>query len=231
MKQHTLLKKILLSILLSTFVFFIGILTVEAQDIYTSIGDYGPDPTSALNRVDTSSPNAYFVQLFNVFIAVASVIAVIRLMLCGIQYMSKESVSSKTAAKTCITYVIGGLFLVLLSFLILQTINRDLTVVDLDTLGDELRLEVPVPGGPGGGGGGTGGTPASVKYCAFRGILCDDPTGDCRPLDFSCINRVKTQGTYCYYSIRGAQCDRGIEQCNRNLALDPEGFGVCSLEP
>lgn len=92
------------------------------SDSYTLLS-----PLGTYTSVNTGDADAYFNQLFFIFIAVAAILAVIRLMICGLQYMASEAVSTKGQAKQCIWYVIGGLFLILLSFIILQTINPGLT--------------------------------------------------------------------------------------------------------
>ena len=118
------------------------------------------------NSAPVTDPTNYIGNLFTIFISVSVILAVIRLMICGIQYITSEAISSKAAAKTCITYVIGGLLLVLTSFIILSTIDDDLvgtTFNDISASGTGGGGGTPIPGGGGGGtppgGGGGGGTP------------------------------------------------------------------------
>ena len=70
------IKNTLLILVIISAVFISGTLFVEAQDIYTTIADYGSGPDAEkLETVDTTNPNAYFFQLFNVFIAITATIA------------------------------------------------------------------------------------------------------------------------------------------------------------
>ena len=140
-------------------------------------------PTSAL---DVSNTETLFADLFVIFVSVATILGTIKLMMCGIQYMTSESISSKGAAKTCISYVIGGLFLILLSVLLLQTINKQLVegsfetitesvrdgVGDVSNLSEDIALDGDSGAGaglPGGGGGGTTGWHLEYAGSGLRG--------------------------------------------------------------
>lgn len=100
-------------------------------------------PLPGTESVDASDPSSYFSTLFTIFISVISILAVIKLMLCGFQYMTSEAVSSKENAKKCIWAVIFGIFLILLSFLILKTINPELVKLQFDAIKTGLT-----PSGP-----------------------------------------------------------------------------------
>ena len=89
--------------------------------------DYVPISPISDEAIDLDRPEGYFARVFTIFISIISILAVIRLMLCGFQYMTSEAISSKEDAKKCIWAIVGGLFLILLSWLILQTINKDIT--------------------------------------------------------------------------------------------------------
>ena len=78
---------------------------------------------SPLGSTAPGNADGYLGNLYTIMIVVGIFLAVIRLMICGIQYATSESISSKGAARTCIGYVIGGLALVLIAWLILNTIN------------------------------------------------------------------------------------------------------------
>ena len=102
-------------------------------------------PLPGTKIVKSDAPEVYFTNIFNIFVAVVAILSVIKLMICGFQYMMSEAVSSKENAKKCIWAVVGGIFLILLSFLILQTINPDLVRIHFDTL--KLKIEPLAPGG------------------------------------------------------------------------------------
>jgi|GEM_PF-6102317 len=121
------MKKLLKKSVLFFTLFFIYPVVLFAQG-YVLLSPTG----GAGAPIDLDDTSSYFDNLFIIFISVAVILSAIRLMICGIQYMTSEAISSKAAAKQCITYVIGGLFLVLASFIVLQTINADLVGGNFD---------------------------------------------------------------------------------------------------
>ena len=74
---------------------------------------------------DTEKATAatYLKGLFNLTIAIAGVLAVIKIIFGGIQYMSTDAFGAKSEAKTTIQHAIWGLALALSAWLILHTIN------------------------------------------------------------------------------------------------------------
>jgi len=107
-------------------------------------------PFPGTENVDTGNPGSYFATLFTIFISVISLLAVIKLMLCGFQYMTSEAISSKENAKKCIWAVVGGIFLILLSYLILVTINEDLTKLNFDKIKERVQQSARIQITPGG---------------------------------------------------------------------------------
>lgn len=160
-----------------TTVTLLGMLFMPA---IVSAQDFVPISGIPSGAIDTSSTDSYFSSLFNIFITVTAILAVIRLMLCGIQYMTSESIPAKSNARTCISYVIGGLFLMLLSVLILQQINTDLTAGSFDTItttitdsvGDVSNLadDIALDGDAGAGAGLPGGGGSSDWYYTYAGV-------------------------------------------------------------
>ena len=126
----------------------------------TEVAGYQPiSPLPGLEVVDTGNPSGliqYFNRIFVIFISIVAVLGVIKLMICGFQYMTREAVSSKEEAKKCMTGVFGGLFLVLISVLVLQTINPSLIQLTFfDTLQQrigDVEFSIPDFGVDGGGG-------------------------------------------------------------------------------
>lgn len=125
--------------------------TVFAQS-YTPISPL-PGVGSSVNTGSPSGLVQYFNSIFVVFISIVAVLAVIKLMICGFQYMTSEAISSKEAAKKCLAGVFGGLLIVLLSVLVLNTINPKLLSFDFfntlqNKVGDVVsRLELDNRGG------------------------------------------------------------------------------------
>ncbi len=77
--------------------------------------------------VQTNSIGDYFNKIFLVAIGLCGVLAVIMIVIGGVQYMGTESVFGKTEAKGRIFAAILGLFIALGAYALLYTINPDLT--------------------------------------------------------------------------------------------------------
>lgn len=111
------------------------------------------DPVNITGQQDTSSPNGvykllapignlicfgdapgcikdnigeYFNVIFKIAIGLCGALAVIMIVIGGVQYMGNESVFGKTEAKSKITSAILGLIIALGSYALLNTINPDL---------------------------------------------------------------------------------------------------------
>ena len=123
---------------LTIWFFLIPVLTF-AQDTYALIAPLGSHTT-----VNVEDFDSYIGRLFIIFIVIAATIGVIRLMICGIQYMISEAVPAKQNAKSCMAYVIGGLLLILLSYIILATINPALTGVNFNDLRNRLSCAADI---------------------------------------------------------------------------------------
>lgn len=90
----------------------------------------------------------YLSGIMQVVIGIAGILAVVMIVICGIQLLGSPSVSQKSASKECITNAILGLLLAAGSWIILNTINSDLLKSDI-TLGDLPAVAVPPPVAPG----------------------------------------------------------------------------------
>lgn len=77
-------------------------------------------------------------------IGFAGALAVIMMVLGGIQYMSTDALSGKSEGRERITYALGGLLLALASYLILNTINPNLINLHLEIRGVEVVVLPPV---------------------------------------------------------------------------------------
>jgi len=73
----------------------------------------------------------YLNIMIKIFIGICAILAMIMIVMGGIQYMTSGLVSSKQAAKETITNAILGLLLALGAFAILNTINPDLVNINL----------------------------------------------------------------------------------------------------
>lgn len=113
-----------------------------AYDLLTPIGN--------IAKVEDQTQNGFsdYVNLIiRIAIALAGAIAVIIIIVSGIQYMGTESVWGKSESKIKIGSAIGGIVLLLTSYIILYTINPDLVTIRLGiskgTEGEWDRPAVP----------------------------------------------------------------------------------------
>ena len=112
-------------------------------DVYQLLAPL-PDVSGGLEEIDTNDPAAlgkYFNLIFSLFIGVASVLAVIMIVIAGIQYMSTDAVTGKEEGKKKIQDAILGLVLILGAWLILHTINPDLVNLSLGVEGVSIEVD------------------------------------------------------------------------------------------
>jgi len=95
--------------------------------------------------IDTTDPASYFARMFAIFVGLAAVIAVIMLVICGFQYMTSDAISSKESAKKRCWAAILGLGLILISWIILNTINPNLLKLPFASLQNTLKQGVVNP--------------------------------------------------------------------------------------
>lgn len=82
--------------------------------------------------VESTTATQYISGIFNLTIAIAGVLAVIKIIVGGIQYMSTDAFGGKNEAKNTIQNAVWGLALALSAWLILHTINPDLVKFNFD---------------------------------------------------------------------------------------------------
>jgi len=87
----------------------------------------------------------YLNILFQLLIGVAGVLAVVVIVIRGIQYMMEESIIEKGEAKKKIWGAIGGLVLALGSFMLLNTINPQLVNLSLTVRTASINIDVDIP--------------------------------------------------------------------------------------
>ena len=83
---------------------------------------------------------AYLANFIKLFMGIVGVLAVLMIIIGGIEYMSTVSIDEKGGAKTRITNAILGLILALSSYVILFTINPSLTEFDIHLPGVVIQL-------------------------------------------------------------------------------------------
>jgi ABC-type transport system involved in multi-copper enzyme maturation permease subunit len=136
--------------------FFIGILFVLGFGLVKNLpSEFGQKTDSIQNvaqtyqtisgiDIKTDSGKGDLTNLLNTLfqwgIAAAVMLSVIFIILGSIQYMTTDAVFGKEEGKSKIMSAVGGLILALISFLILNTINPELTKINIDPeeLGDDV---------------------------------------------------------------------------------------------
>lgn len=100
-----------------------------------------PQLTTEPNKPDakTSTAKTYIEGLFTLIIGIAGVLAVVKIIFGGIQYMSTDAFTGKEEAKTTIQNAIWGLLLAISAWLILFTINPNLVNLDLKIPVQDIR--------------------------------------------------------------------------------------------
>ncbi len=116
-KQHILIAVYLLLVLTPVYLFAAG---------------KGFVPLEALPGItNTNDSVKYFNSLFRLGVVIAGFLAVFMIVVGGFKYMSTDSVSGKGEAKETITAALSGLFLILISVILLQIINPDILSFNL----------------------------------------------------------------------------------------------------
>ncbi len=102
---------------------FIPVSFINAAAVYK--------PLVGIPGVDTTNFDSFISTLYALSISIAGLLAVLKIILAGIKYMTTDIVPSKGAAKEEIKGALIGLVVVLSAVLILTVINPNITNVDL----------------------------------------------------------------------------------------------------
>jgi len=116
-----------------------------------------------------TDPGAYIKNLYTIGVGIAGVLAVIMIIIGGIEFItSAANPSGRTDARKRIWAAVGGLLIALLSYIILNTINPNLVKFDISIGGTGGGA----PSSASGGGGGTltGGSPPLASSGAGSGL-------------------------------------------------------------
>lgn len=120
-----------------------------------------------------NSLERYLNLMFNILLSIGAMIAVITLVLGGITFMISEVVDKRSAAKRRIQAAFIGLGLLLTCWLILNTINPNLTKFSLP------GIDQPTANGSTGGGGGASATTINTAQINQQQDACKkQPGGD-----------------------------------------------------
>lgn len=140
-----------LSLLFIPVFFFASFGVLSAQERTTTdeasqnqVSEY--QPLAPLPGVDASSAadvGTYINTIFRLAIGLGSVLAVLMIVIGGFQYLSTDLFSSKSAGRERITNALIGLGLLLVSVIVLTTINPDLLNVDPELTQAESTAVLP----------------------------------------------------------------------------------------
>lgn len=85
--------------------------------------------------------NTYIPGIFNLAIGIAGVLAVLMIVIGGVEYMTTDAITGKSEGKERINNAFWGLLLVLVSYILLRTINPELTTFDLNVADQKIIAE------------------------------------------------------------------------------------------
>lgn len=132
------MKKVIYTILLTLgIVFSFTPLIIKAEETPCPTGQYCLlEPLQIGDKVfkefaATTPISGYVNIMFKIIIGVVGVLAVVMLVLGGVQYMSTDAISGKESGKETIQHALGGLVLALGAFIILNTINPDILSLNI----------------------------------------------------------------------------------------------------
>lgn len=108
----------------------------------TSVHAQGYQPLTGIPGVDPNNLSlvGYVNALFLLSIALGAMLAVIKIVLAGFKYMFTDAVPVKTDAKSDIYGALLGLGILLATFVVLYTINPQLTNLSILTGADRVQL-------------------------------------------------------------------------------------------
>jgi hypothetical protein len=112
------------------------------KDDYTLLA-----PIGGVTTIKTTNIGDYFNKIFLIAIGLCGALAVIMIVIAGIQYMGTESVFGKTEAKSKIFSAILGLLIAIGAWIILNTIDPALTGVNGLTVDQTEANIIPTSGG------------------------------------------------------------------------------------
>ncbi|MCA9365281.1 hypothetical protein KC723_00115 [Candidatus Kaiserbacteria bacterium] len=200
--------KLIISIFFITF--FTPVLALAAIPFRPLVGIPG------FNGGEEISLNLFVNRFFLTCIALAALLAVVKLVIAGFKYMMTDVVTSKEDAKNDIKGALFGLLVVASTVLILSTINEKIT--NFDIVNKYSGLISPSANNSGGGGGNP------VQNNTVKTVTCANPN-DCTPEAKICM------ASHGYVSVQ--QSSQGKINCvTKTTNQTPPGtiFKTCNPE-
>ena len=188
--------------------------SVNTKTTYTPLVKLPGVPETIDTQKSDTNPcpfGNYLNILIKLFLGICGVLAVIMIVMGGIEYMTSELISSKEAGKESIRNALLGLLLALGAYLILNTINPDLLNVCLNNLPKEtitIDPEKIVGDTP---------PPAGGKICNG-----EYKTGDIWPADYDTRAQLASQKI----DVKLPSCSNGKvgDSCTSVYQLDTAGI-------
>jgi hypothetical protein len=109
--------------------------------IFLPVAAFAQDDNNLVNLPigETGDFNDYINAVYLMFISIAALIAVVKIIIAGVKYMFTDIVTQKGEAKRDIQGALLGLLVVLSAVIVLSIINPDLTTFDPDIVRNEAR--------------------------------------------------------------------------------------------
>lgn len=85
-----------------------------------------PNGGADITQIDLNDLPGYIKTIFKIIMGIIGILAVVMIILGGVQYMSTDAISGKEGGKETVTRAVGGLILALGAYIILNTINPHL---------------------------------------------------------------------------------------------------------
>ena len=148
---------------LSTFCLLILLTPAIAASQYTPLVNI-----PQLNNGSGDGFNGYINAIYAMFISIAALLAVVKIIVAGVKYMFSDIVTQKSQAKKDIQGALLGLLVVLAAVLILTVINPNLTNFNLEY----EALDAPINQGTS--------SSNTLDSAASRNISCDCVSDRCR---------------------------------------------------
>jgi len=186
----------------------------SAQDSYSLLA---PIPTITQTAGTPISFSVYLKGVIVAIVGLSIVFAVIMTLIGGIEYVAAAVPSAKSGGKKKILEAIGGLLIAIFSYLLLITINPDLTMIGLDlwlvTPSEKIVISdgFTPPPNKGTGSGATGTNPGAGSSGSGRCEVIDDRVNPCSPerLGEAGFSNTDDMSIICNYESAGGNAARG----------------------
>ncbi|TAL48819.1 hypothetical protein EPN83_03450 [Patescibacteria group bacterium] len=206
--------RLLATSFLAIFIFSASLTVLDAQGIqYTPLS---PLPGTTVGTCDPSDPNYvkdpkckvkptdYIPKIFYLAIGIAGVLAVARIVIGGIEYLSTDAVFKKEEGKKTITNAIWGLVLAIGAFALLNTISSGTLQFDLS----KIKAQRP---------------PVAKPSAVTTGICIGTTSGSQVPCQ--CTNCVSLRRLG-FRVKNNDQVERGLSDKLTNLDTDLQTLGI-----